>query len=106
MPVIDTAQLRVLEKRRGWRGRLIQSANNTFAHWEFDAGSDIHEHDRIQEEVWHVIEGQLEITIGEEQYRAGPGMVAIAPPHTHHSVKALTCERAIIADFPMRSDFG
>ena len=40
MPVIDTAQLRVLEKRPGWRGRLIHSANNTFAYWEFDAGSD------------------------------------------------------------------
>jgi quercetin dioxygenase-like cupin family protein len=106
MPVIDTADLRVLEKRPGWRGRLIHSANMTFAHWEFDAGSNIHEHDHMQEEVWHVIEGRLEMTIGEERYIAGPGMVAIVPPNTRHSVKALTAGKAIVADFPTRHDFG
>jgi quercetin dioxygenase-like cupin family protein len=106
MPVIDTADLRVLEKRQGWRGRLIHSANMTFAHWEFDAGSDIHEHDHMQEEVWHVIEGRLEMTIGEERYIAGPGMVAIVPPNTRHSVKALDAGKAIVADFLTRHDFG
>jgi quercetin dioxygenase-like cupin family protein len=106
MPVIDTADLRVLEKRPGWRGRIIHSANMTFAHWEFDAGSDIHAHDHIQEEVWHVIEGRLEMIIGDERWVAGPGMVAIVPPHTSHSVKALTSGKAIVADFPLRPDLG
>ena len=106
MPVIDTAKLVVLEKRPGWRGRLMHSANMTFAHWEFDAGSDIHEHHHEQEEVWHVVEGELEITIAGEQCVAGPGMVAIVPPDTPHSVKALSDGKAIVADFPLRRDFG
>ena len=106
MPIVDTADLQVLEKRPGWRGRLIHSATMTFAHWDFDAGSDIHAHSHEQEEVWHVLEGQLEVTIGGETCVAGPGVVAIVPPHTLHAVKALTAGKAIVADFPLRPDFG
>jgi quercetin dioxygenase-like cupin family protein len=106
VPIIDTAGLQVLEKRPGWRGKLIHSATMTFAHWDFDAGSDIHEHRHEQEEVWHVLEGELQITIGDETHIAGPGVVAIIPPHTSHAVKALTAGKAIVADFPVRADFG
>jgi quercetin dioxygenase-like cupin family protein len=74
----------------------------TFAHWDFDAGSDIHAHDHPQEEVWQVIEGQLEVTIGGETRIAGPGMVAIVPGGVTHSVRALTDGRAIVTDWPLR----
>src|ERR1700751_993273 len=63
MPVIDTHEIPVLEKRPGWRGRLFHSPSMTFAHWDFDAGSTIHEHFHEQEEVWHVVAGELEVTI-------------------------------------------
>src|SRR5262252_11255750 len=99
MPVIDTAELRVLNKRPGWRGRIVHSKNMTFAYWEFDAGSDIHEHHHVQEEVWHIVEGSVEITIGNERHVAGPGMVAIVPANERHSVKAITAGKVIVADF-------
>jgi hypothetical protein len=35
----------------------------TFAHYAFACGSSIHEHFHTEEEVYEVIEGQLEITI-------------------------------------------
>ena len=54
----------------------------TFAHYEFDAGSTIHEHHHEQEEVWNVIEGELEVTVDGVAQVAGPGMVAIVPPNT------------------------
>jgi len=78
----------------------------TFAHYEFDAGSTIHEHHHEQEEVWNVIEGELELTIDGVVRRAGPGVVAIVPPNTPHSVRALSGGRAIIVDHPLRRDFG
>ena len=78
----------------------------TFAHYEFDAGSTIHEHHHDQEEVWNVIEGELELTIDGVVRRAGPGVVAIVPPNTPHSVRALSGGRAIIVDHPLRRDFG
>ena len=37
---------------------------------------------------------------------ARPGLVAIVPGGTRHSVKALTDGRAIIVDHPARHDFG
>jgi quercetin dioxygenase-like cupin family protein len=74
----------------------------TFAYWDFRKGSDIHAHDHPQEEVWHVIEGELEVTVAGETHRAGPGMAAIVPPNTTHSVVALTDGRAIVVDYPLR----
>jgi quercetin dioxygenase-like cupin family protein len=105
MPLIDPRTLPVNEKRPGWRGRVFQSATMTFAHWDFAAGSTIHAHHHEQEEVWHVLEGQLEVTIGGQAQVAGPGMVAIVPADTPHAVRALTDGKAIVADYPVRPDF-
>jgi quercetin dioxygenase-like cupin family protein len=105
MPFIDTKDIAVRERLPGWRGRIFSSPSMTFAHWDFDAGSTIHEHHHEQEEVWHVLEGDLEVTIGEETRVAGPGMVAVVPPDTPHHVRALSDGKAIVADFPLRPGF-
>ena len=105
MPVLDTKDLPVLEKRPGWRGRLFHSPSLTFVHWDFEAGSDIHEHSHEQEEVWEILLGELEVTIGGKAHVAGAGMVAIIPAHARHSVKALTDGKAIVIDYPLRPDF-
>jgi quercetin dioxygenase-like cupin family protein len=105
MPFIDTAKLDVLNKRPGWRGRLFHSANNTFVLWDFDKGADIHGHSHEQEEVWHIIEGELEVTVAGDTRRCGPGAVALIPPDTKHSVIALTKGRAMVVDHPVREGF-
>lgn len=105
MPFIDTRKIDPVEKRPGWRGRIFSSSTMTFAHWDFTKGSSIHEHDHPQEEVWHVIEGELEVTIKGVAKKAGPGMVAIVPQNTPHSVVALSDGKAIVADYPLRPDF-
>ena len=105
MSLVDTSKLRIIERLPGWRARIFHSASMTFAHYEFDAGST-HEHHHEQEEVWNVIEGELELTIDGVVRRAGPGVVAIVPPNTPHSVRALSGGRAIIVDHPLRRDFG
>ena len=105
MSLVDTSTLRIIERLPGWRARIFHSASMTFAHYEFDAGST-HEHHHEQEEVWNVIEGELGLTIDGVVRRAGPGVVAIVPPNTPHSVRALSGGRAIIVDHPLRRDFG
>jgi len=105
MTIIDTNRLEALEKRPGWRGHIFHSQTMTFAHWDFAKGATIHRHDHEQEEVWHVLEGELELTIGGESHIAGPGVVAIVPPSTAHEVKALSNGKAIVADYPLRADF-
>ena len=102
MTFIDTASLPVIERKPGWHGRYFDSANMTFGHYDFDAGATIHGHSHEQEEVWHVIAGELEVTIAGVTQKAGPGFVAIVPPNTAHEVKALTAGKAIVVDYPLR----
>jgi quercetin dioxygenase-like cupin family protein len=106
MSIVDTAELKVVQRLPGWRGRSFNSPSMTFVHYEFDAGASIHEHHHEQEEVWNVIEGALEVTIDGIKHVAGPGMVAIAPPNARHSVRVLEAGRAIVVDTPLRSDLG
>lgn len=106
MPVVDTNRLKVIERLPGWKGRYFHSPNMTFAHYEFAAGSTIHEHFHPEEEVYEVIEGELELTIDGQSEIAKPGIVAIVPANSRHSVRALTDGRLIVVDHPARPDFG
>jgi len=105
MPFVDTRNLDIVERLPGWRGRYFHSPSMTFAHYDFVKGASIHEHFHPQEEVYDVVEGELEITIDGVTQTAKPGIVAIVPSNVRHSVKALTDGRAIIVDYPVRRDF-
>jgi quercetin dioxygenase-like cupin family protein len=104
MPFVDTKNLAVWERLPGWRGRFYRSQSMTFAHWEFDAGASVHEHQHPNEEVWNVIDGEIEVTIDGKTQRAGPGVAAIVPFNSRHAVHALTDGRALVVDHPVRSD--
>src|SRR6202045_770539 len=104
MPFVDPSSLRVIERLPGWNGRYFHSAYMTFAHYDFTRGSSIHEHVHGEEEVYEVIEGELEVTIAGEAQIARAGLVAIVPSNVRHSVKALTDGKAIIVDHPARPD--
>jgi quercetin dioxygenase-like cupin family protein len=106
MTLIDTSKLSSVERLPGWRGRYFNSPNMTFAHYEFDAGSSIHEHFHAQEEVYEVIEGELEITINGITHRLVPGVVGIVPPNAPHSVKAISSGKLIVVDYPLRETPG
>ena len=106
MTFIDTSRLSVKEPREGWTGRFFHSRNMTFAYYTVEAGAWIHEHSHPNDEVWNVIDGQLEITIAGETHVAGPGCAVVVPPDTVHSLKALTAVRAIVVDQPRRDSIG
>jgi quercetin dioxygenase-like cupin family protein len=105
MPILDTRHIPVIEKLPGWRGRLFHSPSLTFGHWDFSAGSSIHEHFHPQEEVWEILEGELELTIDGIVDVVRPGIVAIVPPNVPHSARALSDGKAIVVDYPLRTDF-
>ena len=62
MPFVDTSKQKPWERLPGWEGRFFRSDSMSFAIWEFKAGSSVHEHHHPNEEVWIVIEGELEVT--------------------------------------------
>ena len=102
LPFVDTSTLEVVERKPGWYGRFFQSPHMTFVHYEFKKGSSVHEHFHPQEEVWQVIEGELELTVDGVVQVAGPGMAAIVLPNVPHSIRALTDGKAIVVDYPTR----
>jgi quercetin dioxygenase-like cupin family protein len=106
MPFVNTRELDVIERLPGWRGRYFHSPSMTFAHYDFTRGASIHEHFHPEEEVYEVLEGELELTIDGVAQIVRPGLVGIVPGNVRHSVKALTDGRAIIVDHPRRPEFA
>jgi unsaturated pyranuronate lyase len=103
---IDTNRLDPKEPREGWKGCFFHSPNMTFAYYTIEARAWIHEHCHPNDEVWNIIDGQLEITIAGEAQLVGPGCAAVIPPNTPHSVRALTNSRVIVVDHPPRHSLG
>ena len=102
MTFVNTRELPVVVRKPGWRGRFFDSPSMSFVQYEFDAGASIPEHDHPQEEVWQIVEGELDITIGGVKRRSGPSSAAIVPANTKHSVVAVTAGRVFIVDYPLR----
>jgi len=102
MPFIDVSSQPTGEPLPGWHDRYFASQSMSFAYYDVDAGASIHAHSHDEEEVWHIIEGSLEITIDGETGVVGAGTAAVVPPNSVHSVRARTNSRVIIANHPTR----
>ena len=102
MPFIDVRNQATGEPLPGWHDRYFASQSMSFAYYDVDAGASIHAHSHDEEEVWHIVEGALEITIDGETAVASAGTAAVVPPNSVHSVKARTNARVIIANHPTR----
>jgi|SRR5215471_10527467 len=107
MPFVDPPELPVRQPLAGWNGRFFHSEHMTFAYYQVDADAvPIHEHHHPEEEVWHVVEGRLAITIDGEERVLGPGAAAVVPSNTPHRARALEASRAIVVDHPTRDRVG
>lgn len=105
MPFIGPREMKTGEPLPGWKGRFWRSASMSFAHYDAATGCSIHEHHHPNEEVWVVIEGRFEVTIGGETRLAAAGDVAVVPADVSHSVRVLQGGRALVANHPIRGDF-
>lgn len=104
MPIIDISTLPEIERLPGWHGRFFHTDHMTVAHYDFVRGASIHEHFHPQEEIYHVLSGELEMTIDGEACVARPGQAAIVPGNARHSVRALSDGHVLIVDSPRRPD--
>ena len=104
MSFVDVHAIEPWERLPGWFGRLFDSETMTFGHWTFERGAEVHEHRHPTDEVWFVIEGELEITIDGQTRTCGPGSAAIVPNDAPHALRALSDGTALVVDHPKRSD--
>jgi quercetin dioxygenase-like cupin family protein len=106
MGFIDVAGLDPLVTLPGWVGRFFHSEHMTFAYWDIEEGATLHEHAHENEEVWHVVEGEIVLCVGGVPQTVGAGQAMVIPPNVDHSVEAHRACRVIVADFPLRDSLA
>ena len=89
----------------GFRARFIHSANMTFSLWDIDAGASLPEHAHPHEQVVHLLEGELSLTVAGINKVMKTGSVAVIPSNARHFGKAVTVCRVLDVFYPPREDF-
>jgi quercetin dioxygenase-like cupin family protein len=74
----------------------------TFSYTEVAANARVHRHHHPEEEVWHIIEGDVEMTLADASRVVHAGEAVVVPSDVEHSANAVTSFRAIVVDFPIR----
>lgn len=90
---------------KGFYGRFIHSERMTFALWRFDAGAVLPRHQHPHEQVAHLLEGEMELTVEKETFRCLPGSVLVIPPNAWHEGRFLAETRVLDVFAPVREDY-
>jgi len=102
MPLVRPEDRASGEPLPGWKGQFFHSATMTFSHYEIAAGASLHEHHHENEEVWHVIDGTLVLTVDGVDLEASAGCAVVVPGDHLHGARAVTDCKVIVADSPVR----
>ena len=77
----------------------------TFGYVELKAGSSIPIHQHIHEQITYILEGELDMLIGDQPCLLTAGMYHVIPSNTPHSAIAKTNCKVIDAFSPVRQDY-
>jgi quercetin dioxygenase-like cupin family protein len=67
---------------------LAENDAGTITLFAFDAGQGLSEHTTPFDALVHVLDGQVELTIGGESVPASAGQIVLMPANVPHAVKA------------------
>ena len=99
---IDLNSLKVMDKLPGATAAYFQTAHSTIAYTEMHAGTLIPLHNHVNEAVDIILEGELEMQIGETISILKTGMMGFVPSNVKHSAKALTDCKVVTVLHPQR----
>lgn len=102
---ISMSDLPSKEMVPGFDGQFIHTEKLTVSYWNIKNGSILPEHAHPQEQITHVLAGELELTINGETQVVKPGIVAVIPGNVRHSGRALTDCIALDVFQPVREDY-
>lgn len=89
----------------GITGHYVHGANITFGYINIESGSNLPAHYHVHEQITYILEGQLDMTIGEKFCSLKAGMYYIIPSNTTHSAIAITDCKVIDVFNPVREDY-
>lgn len=105
MSFIDVSTINSKEIVPGFHGRFIHSEKITIAYWDVKKSSVIPSHQHVHEMIVNVLEGELELTIGDEVQVITPGKLGLIPSMVPHSARAITDCRLLDVFYPVREDY-
>jgi quercetin dioxygenase-like cupin family protein len=105
MPFININNVPTREVAPGFFGKFMHSDTLSVAYWEAKQGAEIPLHQHVHEMVVNVIEGKLELTVGDETKVLQFGEVAFIPGLVQHKARALTDCKVIDIFHPVREDY-
>ena len=89
----------------GLIGYYAHGSHMTLGIVEIKAGSDLPVHSHPHEQITYILEGQLDMTIGEEQCALTAGMFYVIPSNIPHGAVAITDCKVIDVFNPVREDY-
>lgn len=89
----------------GWSGKIIHGERLTVVHYRAVAGSPFPAHSHPHEQISNLLEGEMELTIGDETCHCKAGDVAVIPPNIIHFGHAITDCYVIDVFNPVREDY-
>lgn len=86
-------------------GKYVHGEKTTLGVVEIEKGSDMAAHSHPHEQITMVLEGHLEMTIGNETINLFPGTIHVIPSNTVHSAIAHTNCKLIDIFSPVREEY-
>ncbi|MFN0275167.1 MAG: cupin domain-containing protein [Chitinophagales bacterium] len=105
MSFLNISEITAKEVAPGFFGKFIHSGTMSIAYWEAKQGAEIPLHHHVHEMIVNVIEGELELTVGDETKILTFGNVALIPGLVPHKAKAITDCKIIDVFHPVREDY-
>jgi quercetin dioxygenase-like cupin family protein len=107
MPFIDVSTIRPIEPVPGCRMRTPHGQNLMLSYLEMDAGAEVPLHSHPHEQGGILLQGRVQLTIGDETRICKPGDLFIIPPHTPHRAVAVDGPAVVLDVFsPVREDYA
>ena len=105
MPFIEIEKLPTKEIFPGFTAQGVHTGALSFMYLTVVQGAAVPEHAHPHEQVSQVLSGTFELTVDGETKLLQPGMVAVIPPNTLHSGKAISACQLLDVFNPERADY-
>lgn len=107
MPFFELSDIEPFEPLPGLRIRAPFGEKLMLSYLEFDANAVVPFHTHPHEQGGIVLQGKMELTIGNEARTVGPGSLYLIPPNAPHRAAAVDGPAVVLDVFsPVREDYA
>ena len=102
---IEVPRIPEKEVIKGFKARFVHTETLTLGFWEVEKGAVLPLHAHFHEQVTQVLEGQFQLTVGDETKVYENGQLAIIPSNITHGGVAVTACKIFDIFSPVREDY-